>query len=38
MGLGYPDRLLATIEKGFITREDLVICAKRILQLILKLD
>ncbi|MBO4889271.1 MAG: glycoside hydrolase family 3 protein [Firmicutes bacterium] len=38
MGLGYPDRLLAAIEKGFITREDLVICAKRILQLILKLD
>ena len=38
MGCGYPDRLLMALEKGLITREELEICAKRILELILKLN
>ena len=38
MGCGYPDRLLMALEKGLITREEIEICAKRILEMILKLD
>ena len=38
MGLGYPDRLLQAIEKGVLTREQMEISAKRILNLILKID
>lgn len=38
MGCGYPDRLLMALEKGLITREEIKICAKRILEMILKLD
>ena len=38
MGCGYPDRLLAALEKGAITRPELERCARHILGLILKLD
>ena len=38
MGLGYPDRLLQAMEKGVLTREQMEISAKRILNLILKID
>lgn len=38
MGCGYPERLLEAIEKGLITRKDLEFCAKRVLELILKID
>ncbi|MGN0401251.1 MAG: glycoside hydrolase family 3 protein [Acetatifactor sp.] len=38
MGLGYPDRLLKAKEKGALTREQMEISAKRILNLILKID
>ena len=35
---GFPDRLLAALEKGAITRETLEISAKRVLNMLLKLD
>lgn len=38
MGCGYPERVLEAKEKGLITREEMEICAKRILQMILKVD
>ena len=38
MGCGYPDRLLMALEKGLISREEIKICARRILEMILKLD
>jgi beta-glucosidase len=38
MACGYPQRLLKAIEEGLMTREDMEICAKRILSLILKVD
>ena len=38
MGCGYPDRLLEAMEKGALTRDELEICAKRVLQMILKLE
>lgn len=38
MGCGYPDRLLEAMEKKAISREDMVKCAKRVLELILKID
>ena len=38
MGCGYPDRLLTALEKGLITREEMEVCARRILEMILKLD
>lgn len=38
MGNGYTERVLAAMEKGAITREEIEICAKRVLQLILKMD
>ena len=38
MGCGYPDRLLAALEKGLITRAEMELCAKHILGLILKLE
>ncbi len=38
MGCGFPDRLLAAMEKGVLTREDMEICAKRVLEFILKID
>lgn len=38
MGCGFPERLLAAIEKGALTRTDMETCAKRVLELILKID
>ena len=35
---GYPERLLMALEKGAITRETLEISAKRVLNMLLKLD
>jgi len=38
MGCGYPDRLLAALEKGALTRSQMELAARHILGLILKLD
>ncbi|MDO4307517.1 MAG: glycoside hydrolase family 3 C-terminal domain-containing protein [Eubacteriales bacterium] len=38
MGTGYPERVMMALEKGLITREDLEKCAKRVLEMILKVD
>ena len=38
MACGFPDRLKEAMKKGLIQRQDLIACAKRILQLILKID
>ena len=38
MGCGYPERLLEAVKKGALTREEMEICARRILGLILKID
>ena len=33
-----PDRVLEAMKKGAITRDDLYVCAKRVLEFLLKLD
>ena len=38
MGCGFPERLLKAVEKGALSREEMEICAGRILEMILKLD
>lgn len=38
MGTGYPERVLMALEKGLITKEELKVCARRVLELILKTD
>lgn len=38
MGCGYPERILEAMEKGAVTREELEVCAKRVLGLILRID
>lgn len=38
MAAGYPERLQQALEKGLIGREDLLVCARRVLQLILRID
>lgn len=38
MGCGYTERILEAMEKGAITREELEICARRVLGLLLKVD
>ena len=38
MGCGYPERILEAKEKGLVSREEMERCAKRILQMILKID
>lgn len=38
MGCGFPERLIAAMEKGALTRADMEICAKRVLGLILRID
>ena len=38
MACGFPHQLTEAIEAGVLTREDLAACAKRVLDLILKLD
>ncbi len=38
MAVGMPDRLMKALQEGELTREDLLVCAKRILGMLLKLD
>ena len=38
MACGYPERLLEAKESGHISREEMDVCSKRILKLILKVD
>lgn len=38
MGCGYPERVLEALEKGLISREDIQSCAKRVLEMILRMD
>ena len=38
MANGFPDRLKLAMDKGALTRKDLETCARRILELILKVD
>lgn len=38
MGTGYPERILAALEKGLVTKEEIAACARRVLELILKID
>ncbi len=38
MGCGFPQRLLEAMEKGALTRQEMEVCAQRILGLILKID
>ena len=38
MGLGFPERLLEAKKKGAVSRKEMEVCGKRILNLILKVD
>ena len=38
MAIGFPERLLIAKERGELTREQMELCGKRILGLILKID
>ncbi len=38
MGTGYPERVLKALEQGLITREEIEVCVRRVLELILKID
>ena len=38
MGTGYPERVREALDRSLITREEIAACAKRILEMILKLD
>lgn len=38
MGCGYPERILQAIAAGLLSREEVEISAKRVLELILKVD
>jgi len=38
MGCGYPERVKQAMDLGAVTRDDLLHCAKRVLELILKID
>jgi len=38
MATGFPERLMEALEKGILTRGDMEICARRVLELILKVD
>lgn len=38
MGCGFPDRLMEALEKGAVTRDEMAVCAGRILELILRID
>ena len=38
MGCGFPERLLQAMEMGALTRQEMEICAKRVLTLILRVD
>ena len=36
MGNGYPEHIMEALEKGEITRVDMELCVKRLLEMILK--
>ena len=38
MGTGFPERLMQALELGAICREDLLHCARRVLEMIMKVD
>lgn len=38
MGCGYTERMMEAMQKGTLAREELEICARRVLELILKVD
>ena len=38
MATGYPERVKAALEQGYISRAELAVCAKRVLELLIKLD
>ena len=38
VGTGYPERVLKALEQGLITREEIEVCVRRVLELILKID
>ena len=38
MGTGYPERVKEALEKGLISREEITACAKRVLEMILKME
>lgn len=38
MGTGYPERVLKALEQGLITRGEIEVCVRRVLELILKID
>ncbi len=38
MAAGYPERVKEALEQGYITREELAACVKRVLEMIQKLD
>ena len=38
MGTGYPERVLLALEKGLITREEIAVCVRRVLEMILKVE
>lgn len=38
MGCGYPERLIQAKDLGLISREEMVACARRILEMIMKID
>ena len=38
MAIGYEERVQEAFEKGYITRDEIALCAKRILTMILRMD
>ena len=38
MANGYPERVRAAMDRGLLSRSDLEICARHMLELILKID
>lgn len=38
MGRGYPDRLMAALEKGLISREDMLVSVKRLLDVLMRFE
>ena len=38
MGCGFPQSLVKAVKAGLVTRDEMNVCAKRILELILKID
>jgi beta-glucosidase len=38
MGTGFPERLMQALDLGAICREDLLHCARRVVEMIMKID